>query len=201
MDDDGLARKSQEGDRGAFAKLYDRYSAKIYAYHYYRTFSRESAEDLCSQTFLKALEGLGGYQSGKGRFIAWLYGIARNCLVDCVRERARTVSLDAHEVLADGWSLDERDGFEHDVAERDRWERLKPHLASLDSGARELLILRVWDGLSHAQIAAITGRTEAACKMGYSRALESLRKAMPLSLYVAFLASPPPCGGGGRRGA
>ncbi|MCX7024768.1 MAG: sigma-70 family RNA polymerase sigma factor [Spirochaetes bacterium] len=199
MHDEGLAAGSRDGDREAFAKLYDRWSARIYAYHYYRSFSRETAEDLTSQTFLKALEGLPGYLPERGTFSAWLYGIARNCLADCVRARARTVQLEFDEdgeagdgwEPGDGWDLSAEAEFEHDVAERDRWERLKPHLAALDASVREIIILRLWDGLSHSEIARITGRTEAACKMAYSRALAVLRDSMPLVLFIVFLASKP----------
>jgi RNA polymerase sigma-70 factor (ECF subfamily) len=191
MDDGGLAERGGKGDRGAFAKLYDRYAGRIYAYHYYRTFSRETAEDLTSQTFLKALEGLRGYEGEKGKFSAWLYGIARNSLIDCVRTRARTVSLDEDPGILDAWDLGADEDFTHDVAERDRWERLKPYFRALDPAAREIIVLRLWDGLSHAEIARLTNRTEAASKMAYSRALTVLRQSMPLALYIAVLIQRP----------
>ena len=191
MNDEGLAERGGKGDRRAFAKLYDRYAGRIYAYHYYRSFSRETAEDLTSQTFLKALEGLGEYDGAKGSFSAWLYGIARNCLIDCVRARARSVSLDANPALLDAWDLHEDDDFTHDVAERDRWERLKPYFRALPPAAREIIVLRLWDGLSHAEIARLTNRTEASAKMAYSRALAALRTAMPLALFIAVLIQRP----------
>lgn len=191
MDDERLAERGGKGDQGAFAKLYDRYAGRIYAYHYYRTFSRETAEDLTSQTFLKALEGLASYARAKGTFSAWLYGIARNCLIDCVRQRARTVSIDADPRVLDAWDLAEDDDFIHDVEERDRWERLKPHFRALDTAAREIIVLRLWDGLSHAEIARLTNRTEAAAKMAYSRALAMLRESMPLALFIAVLIQRP----------
>ncbi len=191
MDDEGLAGRGGKGDQGAFAKLYDRYAGRIYAYHYYRCFSRETAEDLTSQTFLKALEGLGGFDGTKGPFSAWLYRIARNCLIDCVRVRARSISLDADPSLLDAWDLNEEDDFTHDVAERDRWERLKPYFRALPPVAREILVLRLWDGLSHAEIARLTNRTEASAKMAYSRALAALRTAMPLALFITVLIQRP----------
>jgi RNA polymerase sigma-70 factor (ECF subfamily) len=185
MDDERLAERSGNGDGGAFAELYDRYAKRIYAYHYYRTFRREWAEDLTSQTFVKALEGLHGFRPARGAFSAWLYGIARNCLVDQVRALGRTVSLDA--APADAWDLPDGADVPGEIAERDAWERLKPHLMALGPQARELIILRVWDGLAFAQIARLTGRSEAACKMAYSRAIAALRDAMPIAAFVAFL--------------
>jgi RNA polymerase sigma-70 factor (ECF subfamily) len=189
MDDERLSKRSMDGDRGAFARLYDRYARRIYAYHYYRTFRREWAEDLTSQSFMKALEGIAGFDSSSGTFSAWLYGIARNCLVDHVRTIGRTVSLEA--VPDDGWDLPDGVDFTVEIAERDAWERLKPFLAALGGNAREIIILRVWDGLAYAEIARITGKSEAACKMGYSRAIAALRDAMPLAVFVAFLMQRP----------
>lgn len=186
MDDEALAARGGDGDGGAFARLYDRYSRRIYAYHYYRTFRREWAEDLTSQTFVKALEGLRGYSPARGAFSAWLYGIARHCLVDHVRSIGRTVSLDSAPM--DAWDLPDGADTFAEVAERDAWERLKPHLMALGPEARELVLLRVWDGLSFKEISRLTGRSAPACKMAYARALAALRDAMPLAAFVVFLA-------------
>jgi len=189
MDDEGLAKRSAAGDREAFARLYDRYAGRVYAYHFYRSFGRETAEDLTSQTFLKALEGMSLWRAERGAFSAWLFGIARNCLIDRVRSRARAAGLEGGEGAEpfDGWDLPAPADFEHDLAQRDLWERLKPHLLALGPEAREIIIMRLWDGLAHAQIAAILGRSEASCKMSYSRSLALLRDAMPAALLVAFL--------------
>jgi len=189
MDDERLAERSGNGDGGAFAELYDRYAGRIYAYHYYRTFRREWAEDLTSQTFMKALEGLRGFKPARGSFSAWLYGIARNCLIDHARVLGRTVSLDA--APADAWDLPDGADVPGEIAERDAWERLKPHLMALEADTRELIILRVWDGLPFAEIARLTGRKESACKMAYSRAIAALRDAMPMAVFVAFLMQRP----------
>lgn len=186
MDDEALAARGGDGDGGAFARLYDRYSRRIYAYHYYRTFRREWAEDLTSQTFVKALEGLRGFRPARGKFSAWLYAIARHCLVDHMRTLGKTVSLDA--APADAWDLPDGADLPGEIAEKDSWERLKPHLMALGAEARELVLLRVWDGLSFKEIARLTDRSAAACKMAYSRALAALRDAMPLAVFVVFLA-------------
>jgi RNA polymerase sigma-70 factor (ECF subfamily) len=184
-----LAAASRSGDREAFGRLYDLFSRRIYAYLYYRSLDRESAEDLTGAVFLKALENLDGFRPELGCFSGWIYGIARNALRDHFRERStalsRTVSLEEAE---DIWSLPESAGPEMEAENRDLWERLRPHLASLSPDQREVLILRTWDELPYKEIARMSGKSEDACKMSYSRALASLREAMPLSLLIAFLA-------------
>jgi RNA polymerase sigma factor (sigma-70 family) len=192
MDDEAerLAAASRMGDREAFGRLYDLYARRIYAYLYYRSLNRESAEDLTSAVFLKALENLAGFRPELGCFSSWIYGIARNALRDHFRARSRTVSLDE---AADLWATPDAGELEIEAENRDLWERLKPHLVALSPEQREIVILRTWDELPYKEIAALLGKSENACKMSYSRALGLLREAMPLSLLLAFLlAAKPP---------
>jgi RNA polymerase sigma-70 factor, ECF subfamily len=185
MEADGLALRSRDGDREAFGRLYDLFSKRIYSYIYYRTLSRETAEDLTSAVFLKALEGLGGYSPGPGGFAAWIYGIARNAVFDHYRRESRLESLEARG--AGPWDAADGADLAIDAENRDLWERVAPLLAGMAAEQREILVMRIWDGLSHAEIARILGKSEGACKMAYSRAMASLRAAATLSLLVAFL--------------
>jgi RNA polymerase sigma-70 factor, ECF subfamily len=185
MEADGLALRSRDGDREAFGRLYDLFSKRIYSYVYYRTLRRETAEDLTSAVFLKALEGLGGYSPGPGGFSAWIYGIARNAIADHYRRESRLESLDARG--SGPWDAADGADLAIDAENRDLWERVAPLLAAMPPERREILVMRIWDGLPHAEIARILGKTEAACKMAYSRAMASLRAAATLSLLVAFL--------------
>jgi RNA polymerase sigma-70 factor (ECF subfamily) len=190
MEADGLALLSREGDREAFGRLYDIFSRRIYSYIYYRTLRKETAEDLTGAVFLKALEGLGGYRPGPGGFAAWIFGIARNAVSDHYRRESRCVSLDGSG--AGLWDLADEADLALDAEMRDLWERVAPLLAGIPAEQREILVMRIWDGLSHAEIARVLGKSEGACKMAYSRAMASLRAAATLSLLVAFLAAMPP---------
>ncbi len=189
MDADGLARKSKNGDREAYGRLYELFSKRIYAYCYYRTLSREAAEDLTSAVFVSALESLESFRPELGGFSAWIYAIARNALTDHYRRYSRELCIGD---FAGGlWDLPDEADLELDAENRDRWERLKPYLGGLACEQREIIILRLWDGLSYREIAAISGKSEGACKMAFSRALSLLREAMPLSLFIVLLASCP----------
>jgi RNA polymerase sigma-70 factor, ECF subfamily len=185
MDADRLALRSRSGDREAFGRLYGLFAKKIYAYFYYRSLSRETAEDLTSAVFVKALEALDGFKPQPGGFSAWIYTIARNALTDHYRRSSRVEAVG--DFSGGVWELADGSDLELEAAERDRWERLKPYLAELSGEQREILILRLWDELSYREIAQTLGKTEGACKMVYSRALSFLRGAMPLSLFIVFL--------------
>jgi RNA polymerase sigma-70 factor, ECF subfamily len=190
MEADVLALRSRGGDREAFGRLYDIYSKRIYAYIYYRTLRREAAEDLTGTVFLKALEGLAGYEPGPGGFAAWIYGIARNAVADHYRRESRLESLESRG--AGLWDLADGTDLALDAENRVLWERVAPIMAGMPSEQREILVMRIWDGLPHAEIARILGKSEGACKMAYSRAMASLRAAAALSLLVAFLGAMPP---------
>lgn len=171
-------------DSKAFAREYDAHARRIYAFLYYRTLHRETAEDLTAQVFLKALERLESFNPSKGTFTAWIYAIARNALTDHFRARRDTVDID------DVWDLQNDDDVEADAERRLLFENVRPHLQALEPHQRELLLLRLWDGLSYAEIAEITGRTEAASKMAFSRAIAKLRKNVP-ALALLLLLIPP----------
>lgn len=188
-DADRLAAASRMGDREAFGRLYDLYARRIYAYLYYRSLSRESAEDLASAVFLKALENLAGFRPELGCFSSWIYGIARNELRDHFRARSRRARLDE---ASDLWETPDAGSLEIEAENRDLWERMKAHLAALSPDQREIVILRTWDELPYKEIAQMLGKSENACKMSYSRALGLLREAMPLSLFLAFLSAAKP---------
>jgi RNA polymerase sigma factor (sigma-70 family) len=192
MDADTLAQRSGMGDRKAFGQLYELFAKRIYAYFYYRSLCRETSEDLTSAVFVSALEGLSGFRPELGGFSAWIYSIARNALTDHFRRSSRVQSLG--DFAGGVWDLPDGTDLELEAQDRDQWERLKPCLAGLSGEQREIIILRLWDGLSYREIAGMLGKSEGACKMAYSRALSFLRGALPLSLFIAFLCAKAPIG-------
>lgn len=178
-----LALSSQQGDREAFGKLYDHFAKKIYNYLYYRTYRRALSEDLTSLTFLKALEKLGTFKPDRGTFSAWLYRIAHNALMDHFREKKGQVSLDDVKEIAG------KSDVESDAENRLKWQKLEPFLKKMSSRERDIILMRVWDGLSYREIGEVLGSSEASCKMAYSRAVRTLRSELPLLLIVAAVLS------------
>ena len=75
LDDATLAQHART-DPQAFAELYHRHVRSIYRYHLAHTGNVRDAEDLTSQTFMAALEGIRSFR-GTGPYITWLIGISR----------------------------------------------------------------------------------------------------------------------------
>jgi RNA polymerase sigma-70 factor (ECF subfamily) len=177
-----LAIAAQSGDSTAFGSLYERYIRQIYRYFSFRTDRRETAEDLTSQTFIKALEYLKSFKPDKGSWSSWLYRIAHNNLVDHLRKTRGTEDIElVWETLAAPGSTDTQ------VEARIQLEKASKIIEVLPKETRDIIIMRVWDQLSYAEIASIVGKSEAACKMTASRGFKTLREHLPLPVALFFL--------------
>jgi RNA polymerase sigma-70 factor (ECF subfamily) len=164
-----------------FGRLYEAHVTRVYRYVYYRTLHRETAEDLTSQIFIKGLDHFGTFDEARGTFSAWITRIARNTLIDHFRSSRETKDID------DIWDLKSDADVNRDAEARERIEKLKPYLQALPKDQRELLMMRLWDGLPYAEIAEITGKSEAACKMAFSRTIARLRKDVPSALFLLLI--------------
>lgn len=165
-------------DRKDFGAIYDAYVEKIYSFIYFKTQHRETAEDLTSKTFMKALDNLQSFDDGKGSFSTWLYSIARNNVIDFYRTKKNESDIN------DIWDLSSTDDIERDAQARLKLEKIEKYLGKLKSEHREIIILRVWNELSYKEISEITGKSEASCKMMFSRCIKQLKEEMPLPLIV-----------------
>lgn len=152
-----------------FGKRYDEHVKKIYEFIYFKTHHKETAEDLTANTFMKALTNLESFDEDKASFKTWLYSIARNTVIDHYRMRKETVDLE------DAWDLHTGENIERDTELQMKIESVQKYMEKLKPEQREVVLLRVWGGHSFAEIAEITGKTEAACKMSFKRTMERLR--------------------------
>jgi len=158
-----------QADPAAFTSLYHHYVAAVYRYVYFRVGNQVEAEDLVSQVFLAALEGLPNYNH-RGFFAAWLFGIARRKVVDHYR-RARPEPLDG---LAGAATVDP-DPLSQLIADEEL-THLSGVIARQPEADQELLRLRYAAGLSFDQMAALLRRSPAAVKMSLYRLLSRLEK-------------------------
>jgi RNA polymerase sigma-70 factor (ECF subfamily) len=169
----GLVTLAQRGDSEAFALLYERYVDVVYRYVYYRVGSHHVAEDLTSETFVRALRRLDSF-SWTGRDIAaWFITIARNIVFDHVKSSRYKLEVTTGELL---------DGDEHasspedDVLRRLRDQGLVEAMRRLKPDQQECLALRFLQGLSLAETAEAMGRTAGAVKQLQLRAVRSLHR-------------------------
>jgi RNA polymerase sigma-70 factor, ECF subfamily len=178
----------QQGNKEAFSALYEQYVDRIFAYFRYRVPDEATAEDLTSQTFLKALSRINNFSEQKGSFKTWLYTIARNQLIDYYRSNRITFDLEGAQELASNEDVSAA------AAARLQLETVQKYLATLPESQREIIKLRLWDELSYEEIAAATGRTVASCKMMFSRTVRTMRDDLGYliaSLLLIFITNHP----------
>ena len=171
-----IALSARDGDKDSFALLYDTYIKKIYDFIYYKTWSKETAEDLVSQVFLKALQNISKFKSDN--FAAWLYTIARNVIIDYYRCTKETKNIE------DCWDLASDDNLIDNAHNNLNLEKIKKAMKELSVSDRDLLIMRLWLDLPFKEIANNLEKSEAAAKVSFGRALSRLREKIPLSLFL-----------------
>lgn len=181
VDEEKIIASCQAGRLADFGYLYDIYVKKIYNFIYYKTFHKQDAEDLTAETFLKALDKIKKFDLKKGNFSSWLYQIARNNVVDHYRQKKSYFPVD------DAWDIKDNSDIERDVETKEKIEKVKQHLQKLTQEQREIVILRAWQDLSYKEIAEITGKSEPAVKMAFSRAIKTLQREMPLLIFLFFV--------------
>ena len=171
MDEIAIFGEINAGNTERFGVLYDAYFQKIYNYIFYRTRHRETAEDLVSATFLKAVKHLGGFDARKGNFSAWIYRIARNTLYDHYRGAKIVESLEDHEEEIAGPT-----NIEKEVLSKQLVDLVKSNFKILSRDQREVISMRIWDQLAYAEIAEILGKSEASCKTIFHRGITKLKE-------------------------
>lgn len=172
-DEQNLVRWAQQGDKQAFAQLYEIHFDRIYRYTVLRIGSGMEAEDLTQQVFLKALEAIHSFKWKGTPFSAWLFRIAHNLVVDHLRKKSkqRNVPLDEASVTS---GSNPQLAAEH----RLRLEQLVSAAKQLTEAQREVIGLRFASDLSVAETAKVMGKSEGAVKALQHSAIVALRRVL-----------------------
>jgi RNA polymerase sigma-70 factor, ECF subfamily len=168
-----MARSNPE----ALSELYDRYNRLIYGLSLQATGEQASAEEVTQDTFLRAWENAGAYQSEKGKVSTWLASIARNRSIDLLRRKqARRensqVSLDELPAFA----LTDDENVEKKVDRLSIQRRVRQVLAQLPADQRETLALAYFRGMTHEQIAKALDQPLGTVKTRIRLGMQKLRQ-------------------------
>ena len=171
-----LVELARDGDAEAFGQLYDHYMSGVFRFIYYRVGSRQLAEDLTSETFVRGLRAIQRFTWQGKDFGAWLTTIARNLIADhfkSSRSRLEIISDDVPEGRVMARSTEE------EVLSLISNEMLFDAVNSLPSEQRDCILMRFIQGMSIAETAAALKRSEGAVKQLQLRAVRSLAKRVP----------------------
>jgi RNA polymerase sigma-70 factor (ECF subfamily) len=168
-----LVRRTQGGDPEAFGLLYDRYVDTVYRFVYYRLGDRTQAEDITSETFLRALRRISTVHE-QGRDIgAWLVTIARNLVLDHVKSAQYRLSVPTEEIV-EAHLEQAGDTTEAAVLAALDQRALLEAVRLLPPDQQESIALRFFQGLSLAEAAEVMGRNAGAVKALQHRAMQRL---------------------------
>jgi RNA polymerase sigma-70 factor (ECF subfamily) len=174
-----LVEAAQCGDAAAFGALYDRYVTVVHRYVAFRVGDRAVAEDLTSETFVRALRRISSV-SYRGRDIgAWFVTIARNLVLDHVksgRYRLEVASAEPREPPQSGETP------ETAVLASHTNDELMRCIRTLGPDQRECVTLRFLSGLSVAETADVMGRGEGAIKALQHRGVRRLAQLLPADI-------------------
>ena len=168
-EEERLLVEAARKDPAKFGDLYELHFERIYAFIRRRVHDRETAEDLTSEVFHKALANVGSYEWSGAPFAAWLIRIAANAIAD---RRKR----DAREAPATEQDIDP--GAQPDFVDLVDRPRLFGLVDELPAEQRRVIIGRFVDERSIREVAQELGKTEGAVKQLQLRALENLRARM-----------------------
>jgi RNA polymerase sigma-70 factor (ECF subfamily) len=180
-----LVRRAQAGDADAFGELYDRYVDLVYRFVYYRVSSAQLAEDLTSETFLRALRRITSF-TWQGRDVgAWFVTIARNLVADHYKSSRQRLELTTDDVSTVGGAPRMvEDGPERAVLQSMQNTVLLEAVQQLGAEQRECIVLRFLQGLSVAETAAAMGKNDGSIKALQYRAVRSLSRLLPEGLEL-----------------
>jgi RNA polymerase sigma-70 factor (ECF subfamily) len=177
-----LVRQAQKAP-DAFAELYDQYYPKIFGYVLRRTANLEAAQDITSETFLKALGKLWQFRWRNVPFSSWLYRIATNEVNQYFRKAEYKKSISMEELQEQGFELISPHDPESALIEAQ--EKLKQYqdfleiqekILRLPAKYQEIIALRFFEQKQIKEISEILGKKEGTVKSLLHRAVEKLRE-------------------------
>lgn len=185
MSDIEIVLLCQENKLENFWVLYEKYVWEIYNFIYKKTFDTELCEDLCSQTFLKALDKIQTFKvENDANFRAWLYRISYNLLIDNYKWKKEILNI--NEILELWYDND----FAKNLDNKNKLQEVLKFFETLKPKQKEILMMRLWDDLSYKEISQITGESIDNCKKIVSRTLANIPVTYMQIFFILLLSEP-----------
>jgi RNA polymerase sigma-70 factor (ECF subfamily) len=169
-DDASLLALVQAGDERAMASIFDRYSKVVYSVALRVLSDPAAAEDVLQEVFMQIWRNPDSFTASKGSLGGWLAIVSRNRSIDTLRRKRPSTSLD-DVVLASSCNI-------ANEAERNSlMDHARGVILQLPREQRKTLEMAFFDGLTHSEIAEMTGDPLGTVKTRIRSALLTLRKA------------------------
>ena len=168
--DSEIIRLIQSGDDSAFDELMGRYKRPVVNFIFRMLGNADDADDVAQEVFVRVYQKLDTYRPAT-KFSTWLFALARNAAIDRLRWRARhpTESIDPESPLAAPTDTAK------EVGAREIGALIAAAVAELPEDQRTVLVLSEYQGMSHAEIAAVMRCSEKSVESRLYRAKQTLR--------------------------
>jgi RNA polymerase sigma-70 factor (ECF subfamily) len=175
-----LVLQAQAGNAEAFGQLYDAYMERIYRFVYFRVEDQQTAEDLTSQVFLRAWNNLDRFRLGGTPYLAWLYTIAHNAVIDHYRTRKVTTPLEDVRLSQPDYA----EVVENDIDFAVEMSSIKSAMRTLTDDQQRVLTLKFIEGMTNDEIARHLGKREGAVRALQMRGLRALAKQLEEKIMI-----------------
>ena len=151
--------------------IYNEYHDKVMGYIYARLNSKEDAEDLCQDVFVKVHSKLESFDPEKSSVSTWIFSITRNSVIDFYRTSHPIVEIDE--------SIPEDGSIEDGVVNDETLEELAAALEKLPLELRQIIVLRYYDRIPLTEIGKKMNLSYGSIKLRHAKALQMIRANMP----------------------
>ncbi len=187
MEDQYLLKAIAMGEAAALGKLYDRYGRLVFSLAYQIVYDEAVAEDITQEVFLQVWNKAGSYQIDLGKVSTWLTSVARHRAIDSLRRSK--VRPESHKVIwddtdeeSDGPEWTDPQNIETQVEQTLQSRVVRQAIGQLPKEQRDALALAYFQGLSHQEIADMTGEPLGTIKTRIRLAMQKLREALETSV-------------------
>jgi len=165
-----LVQACLDGRTAAFDVIVERHRRTVYRVCYGFVANHEDASDLSQEVFIRAYRGLTRFR-GDASLTTWLYRIAVNACLNRV-----SVKTPAHDPIDAAAHVDTRESASDGLLREERAARVREAVAQLPDKQRAALVLRVYQDMTHQEIAATLGTSVGAAKANVFHALRNLKR-------------------------
>lgn len=175
MTDEQLVEKLQQGDEEALGELIRRYQQKLFFYVTKLIGSKDDAEDVVQETFLKVYQNIQSFELDR-KFSSWIYRIAHNQAINLAKKRSRVQAIEAVNL---DWFAEHEKEVDDFLATEERLELSNDMMKLIDDlrlEYREILVLYYFEEKSYEEISDILQIPKATVGAWLSRAKQQLKK-------------------------
>jgi RNA polymerase sigma-70 factor, ECF subfamily len=170
-----LVERIQGGNEKAFNDLMGRYKRPILNFIYRLVGDATEADDLAQEVFVRTYRNLRTFRPGTAQFSTWLFQLAHNASIDCLRKRARRPVDPVEPATLAEAAATSTSPPDHETEIREIGERIATAVAELPEDQRTAFVLAEYHGMSYAEIAEIMRCSEKSVESRLYRAKQSLR--------------------------